>query len=152
MPRRNASKLNTPSRESPQRMLTSRKPSGLPWTTIKQLLQIDAFRQAVGSNKQPLLGFAHVLDPRTAVLGGQRAGHRLDAQLREGFAETGGDVIGRCDEAATIPSMANGRGSPSLQFESNFRFHCYRTPINQSVTSINQCGGITAHTIKKRVC
>ena len=67
---------------------------------IEQLLQIDAFGQAVGSNQQPLLGCGHVVYPRAPVLGGQRAGHRLYAQFREGFAETGGNVIGGRDEAA----------------------------------------------------
>ena len=69
-------------------------------TVSNRLLQIDAFRQAVGSDQQPLLGFGHVVDARAPVLGGQRAGDRLDAQLREGLAKTRRDVIGGGDEAA----------------------------------------------------
>ena len=69
-------------------------------TVSNRLLQIDAFGQAIGSDQQPLLGVGHVLHARAPVLGGQRAGDRLDAQLRKGLAKARRDMFGGRDEAA----------------------------------------------------
>ena len=51
--------------------------------SIEQALKIDAFRQAISRDQQPLLGIAHGLDARAPLFRRQFAGDRLDSELRE---------------------------------------------------------------------
>ena len=67
---------------------------------IELLLQVDAFRQAVGGDKNPgALRRTELRHAPLALLGGHLAGHGVDGGARQARAEVAGHVARRRDEA-----------------------------------------------------
>ena len=67
---------------------------------IEKVLQVDALREAVGRDEDARFGVRHRLHPCTAILRCKKTGHALDANLWEGLAKAGRNVIRRRNEPA----------------------------------------------------
>jgi hypothetical protein len=74
---------------------------------VKESLEINAFREAVGSNKQPLHRGAHVVDASAAFVRGKYSSHRLDAEMRKSLAQSLRDVFRSGDEAAEYDGIGS---------------------------------------------
>jgi hypothetical protein len=67
---------------------------------VEEMLQVDAFREAVGGNKNSLLSLNHGFDTSAAILRSEKPGDNIDAQLWKCLAEPCCDMLCRCDESA----------------------------------------------------
>ena len=66
----------------------------------EQVLQVDAFRKAIGSHEDAAVGICHVFDPLAALFGREFAGDGVDGGLGEGGFEMFGHVVRGGDVAA----------------------------------------------------
>ena len=66
----------------------------------EQVLQVDAFRQAIGCHQDAAVGFAHVLHALTPLFGREFACDGLDVGMRKLFLEVVRYVVGGGDVAA----------------------------------------------------
>ena len=93
---------------------------------VELLLQVDAFRQAVGGDENPgALGRAELRHALLALLGGHLAGHGVDGGARQARAEVAGHVARGRDEATedhdvepVLDQLRRPRPRPILSFGS----------------------------------
>ncbi len=67
---------------------------------VRELLEVDAFGEAIGGDQDALGGFAQLGDAGFAFFRRDVAGDGVDGVVREGLGEGGAQVFGGGDEAA----------------------------------------------------